>query len=123
MSNPLDRKPIKNVLSGKDAKKSQGNRLAQPNKRNLMGLEKGDTQRVARNPLAFPTSRLGLTYRTMQDGVKLIEAIGVELGQPTTPAAPAPADGASAANAPAPSARTTHRLDRLRARRAPPAQV
>lgn len=81
MSNPLDRKPIRSALSGKNAKKHQKNRLTQPNQRNLMGLERSDTQRVSRNPLAFPTSRLGLTFRSMQDGVSLIEAIGSALNE------------------------------------------
>lgn len=76
MSNPIDRKPIRNRLAGRDAKKASGNPLASPRKGNLMGLEKKDTVRAAKNPLAFPTSRLGLVYRSVQDGVSLIESIG-----------------------------------------------
>lgn len=74
--NTLDRKPIKNVLAGKNAKKKTGNPLARPRPGNLTGVETGDTTRVRKNPLAFPVSRHGLVWRSVQDGVNLIESIG-----------------------------------------------
>jgi len=67
--NPLDHKPFRNKLSGKGAKPAKGNPLAR-------GFDKGKTVRQSNNKLAFPRVRHGLAWRSMADGVNLIEGIG-----------------------------------------------
>jgi len=67
--NPLDHKPFNNKLAGKGAKPAKGNPLAR-------GFDKGKTVRQSNNKLAFPRVRHGLAWRSMTDGVNLIEGIG-----------------------------------------------
>lgn len=67
--NPLDHKPFRNKLSGSSAKPAKGNPLAR-------GFDKGKTVRQSKNKLAFPRVRHGLAWRSMADGVNLIEGIG-----------------------------------------------
>lgn len=64
--NKLDSKPIRNPLAGSKYKGVKGNKLAGHGKL-------GGDARVQGNKLAFPTTRLGLVYRSLEDGANLIE--------------------------------------------------
>ena len=61
--NPLDSKPIKNPLAGAGWKPVKGNKFA------------GAAEHHAspKSKYAFPTTRLGLVYRSLEDGANLIE--------------------------------------------------
>jgi hypothetical protein len=74
MSNPLDHKPFKNDLAGKSVKKKQ---RFKPNP--LSGFGKGTDVTVPKNKLAYPPGRHRLVFRSMLDGVKLIESLKDEV--------------------------------------------
>jgi hypothetical protein len=74
MSNPLDHKPFRNDLSGKSAKKKQ---RFKPNP--LSGFGKGTDITVSKNKLAYPPGRHRLVFRSMLDGVRLIESLKDEI--------------------------------------------
>jgi hypothetical protein len=72
--NPLDHKPFKNTLAGKDVKKKQRFK-ANP----LSGFGKGSDVTVSKNKLAFPPGRHRLVFRALLDGVRLIESLKHEI--------------------------------------------
>jgi len=76
--NRLDRKPPRNAFAGLGANVHTGNPMVNPTRKNFAGYGPGTAAR-AKNKLSTPTNRLGLPFRSVADGVNLIESIGKEL--------------------------------------------
>ena len=85
--NRLDRKPPRNAFAGLGANVHTGNPMVNPTRRNFAGYGPGTAAR-AKNKLSTPTNRLGLPFRSVADGVNLIEAIGKELAHGAAPMGP-----------------------------------
>lgn len=67
--NPLDSKPIKNPLAGANAKPTKGNSFAAD-----LNVGPGiSSHTTPKSKYAFPTTRIGLVYRSLEDGCNLIE--------------------------------------------------
>jgi len=62
-TNPLDSKPIRNPLAGANWKPVTGNKFA----------GSVEHHKNPKSKVSFPTGRLGLVYRSLEDGANLIE--------------------------------------------------
>jgi hypothetical protein len=66
-TNPYDSKPIRNPLAGANWKPLKGNKFA-----GGVAHDRGGPH----SKMSFPTSRIGLVYRSLEDGANLIEDSG-----------------------------------------------